>query len=398
MSEVGFIKMAEVEKKVEKIPEIGVGMLGYAFMGKAHSHAYIDLPIFFYPPPAKPVLVAICGRNEELVREAAKRYGYKRYYTEWEKLVKDPEVELFDNGGPNYMHAEPCIAAAEAGKHILCEKPLATNAKEAKRMLDAVRRAGVKHMVGYNYRFVPAVLLAKKLIDEGRVGRIYHFRARYLQEWIMDPNFPLIWKLRKDQAGSGPIGDLGSHIIDLARFLVGEIKSVSAMMTTFIKERPLPEDPTKKGEVTVEDAFVACIEFENGAIGTLEATRFAGGRKNYNNFEIDGEKGSIEFNLERLNELRVYGIDETNKDILGWREVLVTETHHPYIKYYWPHGHIIGWEHTFLNEIYHFLDCIVNDKEVGPIGATFEDGYRCNAVMDAIIESAITGKRITIQY
>jgi predicted dehydrogenase len=398
MSEVGFIKMAEVEKKVEKIPEIGVGMLGYAFMGKAHSHAYIDLPIFFYPPPAKPVLVAICGRNEELVREAAKRYGYKRYYAEWEKLVKDPEVELFDNSGPNYMHADPCIAAAEAGKHILCEKPLATNAKEAKRMLDAVRRAGVKHMVGYNYRFVPAVLLAKKLIDEGRVGRIYHFRARYLQEWIMDPNFPLIWKLRKDQAGSGPIGDLGSHIIDLARFLVGEIKSVSAMMTTFIKERPLPEDPTKKGEVTVEDAFVACIEFENGAIGTLEATRFAGGRKNYNNFEINGEKGSIEFNLERLNELRVYGIDEMNKDIVGWREVLVTETNHPYIKYYWPHGHIIGWEHTFLNEIYHFLDCIVNDKEVGQIGATFEDGYRCNAVMDAIIESAITGKRITIQY
>jgi len=398
MSEVGFIKMAEVEKKMEKIPEIGVGILGYAFMGKAHSHAYIDLPIFFYPPPAKPVLVAICGRNEALVREAAKRYGYKRYYTEWEKLVKDPEVELFDNSGPNYIHAEPCIAAAEAGKHILCEKPLATNAKEAKRMLDAVRRAGIKHMVGYNYRFVPAVLLAKKLIEEGRVGRIYHFRARYLQEWIMDPNFPLIWKLRKEQAGSGPIGDLGSHIIDLARFLIGEIKSVSAMTTTFIKERPLPEDPTKKGKVTVEDAFVACIEFENGAIGTLEATRFAGGRKNYNNFEINGEKGSIEFNLERLNELKVYGIDETNKDIIGWREVLVTETHHPYIKYYWPHGHIIGWEHTFLNEIHHFLDCIVNDKEVGPIGATFEDGYRCNVIMDAIIESATTGKRITIQY
>lgn len=397
-SEVGFIKMAEVEKKVEKIPEIGVGLLGYAFMGKAHSHAYIDLPIFFYPPPAKPVLVAICGRSEELVREAAKRYGYKRYYTEWEKLVKDPEVELFDNGGPNYMHAEPCIAAAEAGKHILCEKPLATNAKEAKMMLDAVKRAGVKHMVGFNYRFVPAVLLAKKLIDEGRLGRIYHFRARYLQEWIMDPNFPLIWKLRKDQAGSGPIGDLGSHIIDLARFLVGEIKSVSAMMTTFIKERPLPEDPSRKGEVTVEDAFVACVEFENGAIGTLEATRFAGGRKNYNNFEINGEKGSIEFNLERLNELRVYGVDEVNKDIIGWREVLVTETHHPYIKFYWPHGHIIGWEHTFLNEIYHFLNCIVNDKEVGPTAATFEDGYRCNVVMDAIIESAMTGKRIIIQY
>lgn len=396
--EVGFVKMAEVERKIEEVPEIGVGVLGYAFMGKAHSHAYHDISIFFYPPPAKPILVAICGRNEELVREAARRYGYKRYYTEWEKLIKDPEVELFDNSASNNMHAEPCIAAAEAGKHILCEKPLATNAKEARKMLDAVRKANVKHMVAFNYRFVPAVLLAKKLIEENRLGRIYHFRARYLQEWIMDPKFPLIWKLRKEVAGSGPIGDLGSHIIDLARFLVGEIKSVSSMTTTFIKERPLPDDPSKKGKVTVEDAFVACIEFENGALGTLEATRFAGGRKNYNNFEINGEKGSIEFNLERLNELRVYGVDEANKDIMGWREVLVTETYHPFIKYYWPHGHIIGWEHTFLNEIYHFLDCIVNDKNVGPIAATFEDGYRCNVVMDAIMESAEAGKRITLQY
>lgn len=398
VEDVGFVKMATIEKKVGKIPEIGVGVVGYAFMGKAHSHAYIDLPIFFYPPPAKPVLVAICGRNEELVREAAIRYGYKRYYIEWEKLVKDPEVQLFDNSGPNNIHAEPCIVAADNGKHILCEKPLATNAKEAKRMLEAVKRAGVKHMVGFNYRFVPAVLLARKLIEDGRLGRIYHFRARYLQEWIMDPNFPLIWKLRKEVAGSGPIGDLGSHIIDLARFLVGEIKSVSSMATTFIKERPLPENPNTKGEVTVEDAFVACIEFDNGAIGTLEATRFASGRKNYNSFEINGEKGSIEFNLERLNELRVYDIDEVNMDIMGWREVLVTETYHPFIKFYWPHGHIIGWEHTFLNEIYHFLDCIVNDKEVGPYGATFEDGYRCNVVMDAIVESVKTGKRITIQY
>lgn len=398
IEDVGFVRMATIERKVERIPEIGVGILGYAFMGKAHSHAFIDLPILFYPPPAKPVLVAICGRNKELVSEAAKRYGYKKYYTEWKKLVEDPEVQLFDNCASNNMHAEPCIAAAEAGKHILCEKPLATNAKEARRMLDAVKRAGVKHMVGFNYRFVPAVLLAKKLIEEGRIGRIYHFRARYLQEWIMDPSFPLIWKLRKEEAGSGPVGDLGSHIIDLARFLVGEIKSVSSITTTFIKERPLPEDPSKKGKVTVEDAFVACIEFENGALGTLEATRFAAGRKNYNNFEINGEKGSIEFNLERLNELRVYGIDEINKDIIGWREVLVTETHHPFIKFYWPHGHIIGWEHTFLNEIYHFLDCIVNDKEVGPYAATFEDGYRCNIVMDAILESAETGKRIILQY
>jgi predicted dehydrogenase len=399
MSEdVGFIRMATIEKKVEKIPEIGIGILGYAFMGKAHSHAYIDLPIFFYPPPARPILVAICGRNEELVSEAAKRYGYKRYYTGWRELVSDREVQVFDNCASNDMHAEPCIAAAEAGKHILCEKPLARNAGEAREMLDAVRKASVKNMVTFNYRFVPAVLLAKKLINEHRLGRVYHFRARYLQEWIRDPNFPLIWKLRKEKAGSGPIGDLGSHIIDLARFLVGEVKSVMCMTTTFVKERPLPEDPSRKGEVTVEDAFAACIEFENGAIGTLEATRFATGRKNYNNFEINCENGSVEFNLEKLNELRVYGLERDNEDILGWREILVTEAHHPFIKFYWPHGHIIGWEHTFLNEIYHFLGCVVNDKDVGPIGATFEDGYKCNVIMDALAESASSGKRVTIQY
>ncbi|MEM2912472.1 MAG: Gfo/Idh/MocA family oxidoreductase [Candidatus Bathyarchaeia archaeon] len=396
--DVGFIKMAAVEKRVERIPEIGVGILGYAFMGKAHSHAYIDLPIFFYPPPARPILVAICGRNESLVSEASKRYGFKRYYTSWKHLIEDNEVELFDNCASNDMHAEPCIAAAEAGKHIFCEKPLATNAKEAKKMLDAVNKAKVKHMVGFNYRFVPAVRLAKKLIEDGRLGRIYHFRARYLQEWIMDPQFPLIWKLRKEIAGSGPLGDLGSHIIDLARFLIGDVKSVSSIMTTFIKERPLPEKPEKLGKVNVEDAFVAAVEFENGAVGTLEATRFAAGRKNFNYFEINGERGSIEFNLERLNEIRVYGLDETNKDIVGWREILVTESHHPFIKYYWPHGHIIGWEHTFLNEIYHFIDAIVNDKKVEPYAATFDDGYKCNAVMDAIMESAEKGKRVTLQY
>jgi len=395
---VGFVRMAEVKKQVERIPEIGVGMLGYAFMGKAHSHAYIDLPIFFYPPPAKPILTAICGRNKNLVSEAAKRYGFKRSYTDWKHLIKDDEVELFDNCASNNMHAEPCIAAAESGKHILCEKPLATNAKEARRMVDAVKKAKVKHMVGFNYRFVPAVRLAKKLIEEGRLGRIYHFRARYLQEWIMDPHFPLIWKLRKEVAGSGPLGDLGSHIIDLARFLIGEVKSVSSITAAFIEERPMIDEPGKKGKVTVEDAFAAVVEFESGAVGTLEATRFAAGRKNFNCFEINGEKGSIEFNLEKLNELRVYNLDEFNKDIMGWHEILVTESHHPFIEYYWPHGHIIGWEHTFINEIFHFIDAIVNDKEVGPYAATFEDGYKCNVIMDAIVESAEKGKRVTIQY
>lgn len=394
---VGFVRMAEVAKAADRIPEIGIGMLGYAFMGKAHSHAYIDLPTFFWPPPARPKLVAICGRNEKLVSEASRRYRYKRYYTDWTKLVKDPEVELFDNAASNDMHAQPCIAAAESGKHIFCEKPLALSSQEARRMLDAVEKANVKHMVGYNYRFVPAVRLAKTLIEEGRLGRIYHYRARYLQEWIMDPNFPLIWKLQKEAAGSGPIGDLGSHIIDLARFLIGEVKSVSSVTTTFIKDRPLPDQPHKKGEVTVEDAFEAAVQFDNGAVGTLEATRFAAGRKNFNNFEINGEKGSIEFNLERLNELRVYDADEADQT-KGWHNILVTESYHPFIEHYWPHGHIIGWEHTFINEVFHLLDAIANDRKIGPYAATFEDGYRCNSVMDAITQSAQTGRQVAVEY
>jgi len=381
-----------------KVREMGIGMLGYAFMGKAHSHAWRDIPLFFWPPPAMPRLIVIYGRHEDRVREAMLRYGYKRYTTDWRNVVKNPEVDIVDNCLPNHLHKEPTIEALEAGKHVVCEKPLARNAEEAREMYEAAKKADVKTMCAFNYRFVPAIRLAKKLIDEGFLGRIYHFRARYLQDWIIDPNFPLVWRLRGDLAGSGPLGDLGSHIIDLARFLVGEIKAVTGAMRTFIGERPLPEDPSKKGKVTVEDAFVATVEFENGAIGTLEASRFATGRKNYNNFEVNGEKGSIEFNLERLNELRVYWREVPAKDIEGWHEVLVTEIRHPFIEVYWPPGHIIGWEHTFINELYHFLDCIVNDKDVAPYGATFEDGYKCAVVCDAIIKAAKDGKRVEVTY
>jgi predicted dehydrogenase len=372
--------------------------IGYAFMGKAHSHAWRDIQIFYWPPPAIPRLIAICGRTKEALIEAARRFGYEGYYTDWRAMLKDERIQIFDNAAPNNVHAEPCIEAAEAGKHVISEKPLAPTAQESRRMLEAVRRAGVKHMCAYNYRFVPAIRLAKRLIEEGFLGRIYHFRARYLQEWIMDPSFPLVWRLRKDVAGSGPLGDLGSHIIDLARFLVGDVKAVQGVTTTFIKERPLPEDPSRKGAVTVEDAFEATVEFTNGAIGTLEATRFAGGRKNYNNFEINGEKGSIEFNLERLNELRFYRNDEPVKQIMGWHEILVTESFHPLIdNIYWPHGHIIGWEHTFINELHHFLDCVVNDKPVAPYAATFEDGWKVDVICEAILQSAASGKKVIIQ-
>jgi predicted dehydrogenase len=396
--ETGFTTMA-VARAEGETPQVGVGMLGYAFMGKAHSNAYKKIPYMMYPPPAIPRLVAVCGRNEEAVAEAARRYGYEGYYTDWHKMLEDERIQLFDNGGPNNMHAEPCIAAAEAGKHVFCEKPLARTAEEAKRMLDAVTQAGVKHMVAFNYRFVPAIRQARNLIESGLLGQIYHCRAAYLQEWIMPRhNTPKIWRLDKKAAGSGALGDLGAHIIDLGRFLVGEIKSVSAMTRTFIDERPL-SDGSGTGKVDVDDAFVAAVEFENGAIGTLEATRFASGRKNYEVLEINGEKGSIRFNLERMNELEVFWVGEEPRETQGFHDVLITEAYHPWWGNWWPHGHIIGWEHTFVHELTHFLDCIVSsNKDVAPYGATFEDGYRAAVVCDAILESAATKRQVDIKY
>lgn len=393
--EVGFITMAGARATGEA-PEIGVGMMGYAFMGKAHTNAFKKLPYMVYPPPAIPKLIAIAGRNEESVKEAAKRYGYATYYTDWKQLILDDRIQLFDNGGPNDAHAEPCIAAARAGKHILCEKPLARNAREAAEMLEAVEKAGVVHMVAHNYRFVPAIRLARDLIESGKLGQIYHFRAVYLQEWIMDPDFPFVWRLDRKISGSGALGDLGSHIIDLARFLVGEPRKVSAMAKTFIKQRPLPGGGS--AEVTVDDAFVSLVEFENGAMGTLEASRFCAGRKNHQVLEINGANGTIVFDLERLNELQVFWKDEQPRETQGFHNVLVSESYHPFWQHWWPQGHIIGWEHTFVHEIAHLLDAIVNKKPVAPYGADFLDGYKNAVICDAILESAEKEKAIAIHY
>jgi predicted dehydrogenase len=394
--QVGFVTMAG-PKATGKAPEIGVGMLGYAFMGKAHSNGYKKLPYMVYPPPAVPKLIAIAGRNEEAVKEAALRYGYETYYTDWRDLVADPRVQLFDNNGPNNLHAAPTIAAAAAGKHILCEKPLARDAAEAKLMLDAVTKAGVKHMVAFNYRFVPAIRQAYELIKSGLLGEIYHFRAVYLQEWITDPNFGMIWRLNKSEAGSGALGDLGAHIIDLARHLVGEPRNVQALTKTFIPERPSADGKTRE-KVTVDDAFLSLVEFENGAIGTLEASRFATGRKNHQVIEINGSKGSLVFNLERFNELDVFWKDAKPRETQGFTNVLVTESYHPFWSSWWPQGHIIGWEHTFVHEIAHLLDAIVNDKSVTPYGADFVDGYRNAVICDAILKSSDEGRRIAIEY
>lgn len=392
----GFTSMAGARAPGDA-PEIGIGMLGYAFMGKAHSHAMLNIAHMMYPPPAIPKLVGIAGRNEEAVAEAAKRYGYDGYYTNWQAMLDNDDIQLFDNGGPNDAHAAPCIAAAERGMHILCEKPLARTAAEAKAMLEAVQKAHVKHMVAFNYRFVPAIRQIRKLVDSGLLGQIYHFRAVYLQEWIMAHyNMPMIWRLQKSVAGSGALGDLGAHIIDLGRYLVGEVKSVSGMARTFIPERPW-ENGTM-GTVDVDDAFTALLEFENGALGTVEATRFAAGRKNGQRLEINAEKASIVFNLERLNELEVYWVGDEPIEAQGFRNVLVSEPYHPWWENWWPQGHMIGWEHTFMHEITHLLDCIVNDGDVAPIGADFVDGYRNAVICDAILESAANRRQVDCVY
>ena len=394
---VGFVSMT-AEKKAGEIPEIGIGMLGYAFMGKAHSNGYKKMPYIFWPPPAKPKLIKICGRTEEKVAEEAKRYGYLDYCTDWHDLVGDERIDIFVNVGPNNIHAEPCIEAAKAGKNVVCEKPLARNADEAKAMLDAVSKAGVKHLCNFNYRMMPALILAKKLIMDGRLGRIFHFRAKYLQEWIVDPDFPMVWRLDREVGGSGAMGDLGAHIVDLARWLCGEPKSVTAITKTFIDERPLPDDPSKKAKVEVDDAFVSTVEFENGAIGVLEGSRFCPGRKNYETVEINGELGSIYWNLEHMNYLNVYFKDEDPPDTVGFHAVSVTESFHPYYDKWWPHGHIIGWENTFVHTAYNIVNAVVNNVKLEPMVATFEDGYRAAVICDAILQSAKSERKEKIEY
>ncbi len=379
------------------IPTLGIGVLGYAFMGKAHSNAFKTLDYIYTPPPAHPALVAIGGRDAAQVSAAAQRYGYARGVTDWHEIVEDPAIQVFDNCAPNKLHFEPTLAAIRAGKHVLCEKPLGMDAAESKRMWQAAQAAGIVHMCGFNYRFVPAVRLMRQIIQEGRLGRIYHFRAAYLQDWLADPAFRMTWRLDADQAGTGAIGDLGTHIIDLARFLVGEPTTISANTTTFIAEREAQAGGRQP--VTVDDAFAATITFDNGAIGTLEASRFARGRRNHNYVEINGEKGSLAFNMERMNELEVFlPEEESPQDARGFRQVLVTEAYHPYVGVWWPAGHIIGYEHTFVHEIHHFLDAVVHGTPLTPDGADFEDGYRAAVVADAIQTSARTGQRVAIEY
>jgi predicted dehydrogenase len=372
------------------VRKVNVALIGHRFMGKAHSNAYRQMPRFFESDTV-PVMKVICGRNEADVKKAAANLGWEEWSTSWEDVLQRKDIDVVDISTPGDLHTPIAIAAAKAGKVVFCEKPLANTLAEAKRVLAAVHKAGVLHMICHNYRKVPAIVLAQRLIADGSLGDIYHFRGTYLQDWCMDPKFPLYWRFDKAKTGSGAIGDLGSHVTDLARFLVGEITELSATLETFIKERPLLENPKKKGKVTVDDASIAVIRFANGAIGSIEATRFALGRRNFNRFEINGSKGSLVFNLERLNELELY-LSSDPAHIHGFRNILVTENVHPYMKW-WPPGHIIGYEHTFTHMVYDLMQGISKNQIPSP---NFEDGVKNQMVLDAMERSSKTKKWVKV--
>ncbi|MGI8643167.1 MAG: Gfo/Idh/MocA family protein [Thermomicrobiales bacterium] len=373
--------------------EIGVGLVGYKFMGRTHSNAYRQVSHFFDVDPS-PRMVAICGRDEDAVQEAATTLGWEGYETDYHALINRSDIGLVDVATTGNTHHDIVITALEAGKHVLCEKPLANTLDEAAHMLQEARKAGVVAMVNFNYRRVPAVQLAKQLIDSGELGEIRHWRAVYLQDWINDPNFPLVWRLQKELAGSGALGDIAAHILDLSHFLIGQVTEVVGTLDTFINERPR-EAPsgggglsaagaTERGSVTVDDATSFLARFESGTTGTFEASRLAPGRRNHNAFEINGSKGSLSFNLERLNELEAYFVDDPSGR-QGFRTINVTESDHPYAGAWWPAGHILGYEHTFVHAIKDLMDGIKTGTSPAP---TFEDGFRCQAVLDAVERSA----------
>ena len=411
---------------------LGVGMVGYAFMGRAHSQAWRTVDRVF-DLPLRPRLAAICGRDGAAAAAAA-RLGWAATETDWRALIARDDVQLIDIAAPGSLHAPVAIAALQAGKHVLCEKPLANTLAEAERMAAAADTAfpsGARAMVGFNYRRVPALALARRLVEQGRIGTLRHVRAVYLQDWLVDPDSPLTWRLQAERAGSGALGDLGAHIVDLARFLTGdEIVGVSAVSATFVGQRPLPGgagdgdgtrdangtgsgDPTGTGgasgaraasgtenadrngstggtgRVTVDDAVVFSARFASGALGSFEATRYAAGRKNGLRIELNGAAGSLAFDLERLNELEFYDGDDTDGGATGgFRRILVTEPEHPYLSGWWPPGHTLGWEHTFTNQARDLLTAIADGGQPTP---SFGDGLAVQRVLDAVQRSAAAG-------
>jgi predicted dehydrogenase len=385
------------------LKKLNIGIIGYKFMGRTHSNAWKKASNFF-DLPFDPVLKVACGRNKENLQEFAEKWGWEEIELDWRELIARKDIDIIDIALPQHLHYEIVLEAARAGKHIFCEKPMAMNSSQAAEMLLACKENGVLHYLNHNYRRAPAIALAKNMIDQGLVGQIYHWRSAYQQDWITDPEFPLTWQLQKEKAQAGPQWDLNSHCVDLAHYLVGSIKDVTAVTSNFILQRPLAEDKTQgnlkasastlgMGEVTVEDAALMLVNFANGAVGSFEATRFANGCKNKLTFEIYGSKGSLVFNLERMNEIQFYSnLDPSSNK--GFKNILVTEESHPYIGNWWPPGHIIGYEHTFIHAVADFIKAIADGNSIYP---NFEDGLEVIKVLECGIQSSLEKRSITIE-
>jgi predicted dehydrogenase len=374
---------------------LGIGLIGYAFMGAAHSQAWRSAPRFF-DLPLHPDLNVLCGRNADAVQAAAAKLGWSGTETDWRKLLGRDDVQLIDVCTPGDSHAEIAIAALEAGKHVLCEKPLANTVAEAEAMTAAAEKAsarGIRSMVGFTYRRVPAIALARKLVAEGKIGTVRHVRAQYLQDWISDPEAPLSWRLDKEKAGSGALGDIGAHIVDLTQFITGDrIAEVSGQLETFVKERPKAAEhsglsgtaSTERGPVTVDDAAVFITKFKSGALGVFEATRFATGRKNAIRIEINGSAGSLAFDFEDMNLLHFYDATE-DPETAGFRRILATEPVHPYVAAWWPPGHLLGYEHGFTHQVVDLVAAIADGRDPEP---SFADGLQIQRVLAAVEDSS----------
>ncbi len=374
---------------VSSVPTLGIGQVGYAFMGAAHTHAWRTAPRFF-DLPMRPELRALCGRSSVGVADAAERLGWQSTETDWTQLLARSDIDLVDVCTPGDTHAEIAIAALEAGKHVLCEKPLANTVAEAQSMADAAERAaanGVRAMVGFTYRRVPAIVLARQLVREGRIGDIRHVRAQYLQDWLFDPLTPMAWRLQKETAGSGALGDIGAHIVDLTQFITGEqIVTVNGLLETFVRERPLGTDGAT-GQVTVDDAAAFLARFSSGAVGVFEATRYATGRKNTIRLEFNGSKGSLAFDFEDMNVLELFDAEESSQTA-GFRRIPVTEPEHPYGGHWWPPGHGLGYEHGFVHQMADLVTAIGHGEQPLP---SFADGLQVQSVLAAIEHSAELG-------
>ena len=371
--------------------KLNVAMVGYGFMGRAHSNAYRKVNQFF-DLAYEPVMKVVCARNQANLSQFARRWGWEEHETDWRRAVEREDVDLVDICSPNNTHLDIALAAARAGKMIACEKPLAMNTAEAKEMTDAVEAASLPNMIWFNYRRVPAVALARQLVEEGRLGRIFHYRAKYLQDWTISPDVPqggqALWRLDVDVAGSGVTGDLLAHSIDQSLWLNGPIESVVAMTETFVKQRPLQDDPSTIAPVGIDDACAFLARFENGSLATFESTRYARGRKNQNTLEINGDKGSLYFDLEDAHQLQYFNHGDDSM-VRGWRTIQVWDADHPYMDKWWVPGCAIGFEHTFINATADFLLGLESGQKTCP---DFRDGLETQVVCDAVLASAASGE------